>query len=133
MKWFKKEYDVENLYLVITDSRSMPLRRGVVGAAVAWAGFSPLYDGRNRTDLSGSPTGGSQVNVADGIAAAAVLAMGEANEGTPVARLRGVPYVEEPRVDREARFNEYEIPMAEDIYAPFFKNAPWRKGGSSSI
>src|SRR3989344_2726665 len=129
LRWFKKIYDVEHLYLVITDSKSAPLRRGVVGYAVSWAGFEPLFDNRHRKDLLGHESGGSQVNVPDSIAAAAVLAMGEANEQTPLVRMRGVPYVSEKRAKREARFNEYLVSKEEDIYAPLLK-APWKKGTS---
>ncbi len=128
LAWFKKEYGVKNLYLVITDSKSAPLRRGVVGYAVSWAGFDPLFDNRHRKDLLGADSGGSQVNVPDSLAAAAVLSMGEANEQTPLVRMRGAPYVSEVRAKREARFNEYEISKEEDMYAPLL-TARWKKGG----
>ncbi|OGG43127.1 hypothetical protein A2841_03200 [Candidatus Kaiserbacteria bacterium RIFCSPHIGHO2_01_FULL_48_10] len=126
LAWFKKAYDVKDLYLVITDSKSAPLRRGVTGYAVSWAGFEPLFDNRHRKDLLGADSGGSQVNVPDSLAAAAVLAMGEANEQTPLVRMRGVPYVSEVRAKREARFNEFEISKEEDMYAPFLK-ANWKR------
>ena len=127
LEWFKKTYEREKLYLVITDSRSLPLRQGVTGFAVAWAGFEPLHDGRNRKDLLGNASGGSQVNLPDSIAAAAVLAMGEANEQTPLARLRDVPYlnVQHPDVEQKEPF---QIPMEQDIFAPFLKNQEWKKG-----
>jgi F420-0:gamma-glutamyl ligase len=131
LSWFKKEYKRTQLYLVITDSSSRPLRRGVVGIAISWAGFEPMYDDRNRTDLVGEATGGSQTNVADSIAAAAVLAMGEANEQTPIVRLRGVPYVTEEKRTKDIRHNEYEIPKEEDIYFPFLNREDWQKGGTS--
>lgn len=127
LEWFKKEYRVEKLYLVLTDSRSVMLRRGVVGMAVSWAGFEPLYDNRMRTDLVGVASGGSQTNLPDSIAAAAVLAMGEANEQTPLARLRGVPYVGEEYKAKYKDFNSFEFKMDEDIFAPFLK-VPWKKG-----
>jgi len=131
LEWFKKTYEREKLYLVITDSRSLPLRQGVTGFAVAWAGFEPLYDGRNRTDLLGNASGGSQVNLPDSIAAAAVLAMGEANEQTPLARLRGVPYLQsqEASVKNPGSCQEepFQIPMEQDLFAPFLKNMPWKK------
>ncbi len=128
--WFKKEYGVENLYVVLTDSRSVFMRQGVVGMAIAWAGFEPLYDNRSRTDLLGLPSGGSQVNIPDALAAAAVLVMGEANEQTPIVRMRDVPYVATPQTHREERFNDFEISMEDDIYAPFLKNVKWQKGGN---
>ncbi len=132
LQWFKETYKREHLYLVITDSRSVFLRRGVVGMAVAWAGFEPLYDNRSREDLLGFPTSGSQTNVPDSLAAAAVFMMGEANEGTPLVRLRGVPYISEKSVARKADANSFEFSIDEDIFAPFLGRAPWKKGGATS-
>lgn len=128
LEWFKKEYKKEHLYLVLTDSRSVFLRRGVVGMAVAWAGFEPVYDNRNRTDLLGYDSGGSQTNVADALAASAVFVMGEANEGTPVVRIRNAPYVRDSQTGRKKKFNDYQFSMEEDIFAPFLATAPWKRG-----
>ncbi len=130
LDWFKETYNIKNLYLVITDSRSHPLRQGVTGFAIAWAGFEPLHDGRNRKDLLGSESGGSQVNLPDSIASAAVLAMGEANEQTPIARLRAVPYLEGLSVKSpgSGQKEDFEIDMEKDIFAPFLKSVEWKKG-----
>lgn len=125
LQWFKKTYGVQKLFLVITDSRSLPLRQGVTGFAVAWAGFEPLFDNRNRKDLLGNESGGSQVNLPDSLAAAAVLAMGEANEQTPLARIRNAPYLSEQKPSDEP----FEIPMDKDIFAPFLKNVSWKSRG----
>ncbi len=130
LTWFKKTYKCKRLYLVVTDSRSVFLRRGVVGMAVAWAGFEPLFDNRVRRDLLGFRSGGSQTNIPDSIAAAAVFVMGEANEQTPIVRLRGVPYVGRRQVGHKAEFNSYKFEMSEDIFAPFLTKAKWKKGNS---
>lgn len=127
--WFRKEYKKEHLYTVITDSKSMPMRRGVVGCAIGWAGFDPLFDNRDRHDLTGQKSGGSQTNVADSLAVAAVLGMGEANEQTPVAIIRRAPYVQARHTPRRKRFTSYEVPREEDIFAPFLNAVPWKKGG----
>ncbi len=131
LEWFQQAYKRTMLFLVMTDSRSLPLRQGVTGFALAWAGFAPLHDGRNRKDLLGNDSGGSQVNIPDSIAAAAVLAMGEANEQTPLVRLSDVPYLSmqsqsglSPGLGQEEAF---EIPMEKDIFAPFLKNVPWKR------
>ncbi len=123
LEWFKETYRVKNLYLVITDSRSHPLRQGVVGFALSWAGFEPLFDNRNRKDLLGNESGGSQVNLPDSLAAAAVLAMGEANEQTPLVRMRDVPYIKDAHKKNSEPF---EISPEQDIFAPFLKNVPWK-------
>lgn len=125
LSWFKKEYKIENLYVVIVDSRSVLMRQGAVGIALSWAGFNPLYDNRKRTDLLGFDSGGTQTNLPDGLASAAALAMGEANEQTPIARIRGLRFLpnEKPSPD------QFEISIEEDLFAPFLKNPNWRKGG----
>lgn len=129
LSWFKREYNVTNLYLVLTDSRSVFLRRGVVGMAVSFAGFEPVYDNRERSDLLGEKSSGSQTNIPDALAASAVFVMGEANEGTPIVRIRNAPYVRESQTGKRQGFNTYEFSMEEDIFAPFMKDLPWQKGG----
>lgn len=129
LAWFKKEYGIRKLYFVMTDSRSVMLRRGVVGVAIAWAGFDPLYDNRVTKDLLGHDSGGSQTNLPDSIAAAAVLAMGEQNEQTPLVRLRDVPYVGTPYKPHKDSATTFDVPMGEDIHAPFLK-VNWKKGGT---
>ena len=132
LAWFKATYTLEHLYVVLPDSRSVFLRRGVVGVALAWAGFEPLYDGRVRTDLLGFASGGSQTNVPDSLAATAVLAMGEANEQTPVVRIRNAPYVRENQTGRKEVFNSFTFDMNEDLFAPFMNRLPWKKGRKST-
>jgi F420-0:gamma-glutamyl ligase len=72
-----RRYKVSKLGVIITDSISTPLRRGAVGFALAWAGFEPLYDYRGRKDIFGRTITVEQANVADALAAAAVVVMGE--------------------------------------------------------
>ncbi len=130
LAWFKQEYKREHLYLVLTDSRSVMLRRGVIGMAVAWAGFAPVYDNRVRTDLLGFPSSGSQTDIPDSLAASAVYVMGEANEGTPLVRIRNAPYLKDAQTNRKDVFNSFTCAPEEDIFAPFLKNLPWKDGGS---
>lgn len=125
---FKNEYNITDLKLVITDSRSVFLRQGAVGVAVSWAGFNPLYDNRHRVDLLGKETGGTQTNLPDSLAAAATLAMGEANEQTPIAVIRGVDYLNNPKPSPD----EFELPVERDLYAALLKNPNWKKGGGGA-
>lgn len=128
LNWFKRTYKVKHLGLILVDSRSVPLRRGAVGFAIAYAGFSPLYDNRNRLDLMGHKTGGTETNLPDALAASAALVMGEANEGTPLARIRGVWQVNNPKPSKDT----FELSMDEDLYAPLLKRASWKKGRAKS-
>lgn len=75
--------------IIISDSRLLPARAGTVGTAVACAGFDPVDDVRGRPDLDGTPLKVTVRAVADSLAAAANLAMGEGGESTPIAVARG--------------------------------------------
>ena len=86
----RKRHGVRRLGVILTDSRSTPLRRGVTGYALAHHGFRSLRDYRGTRDIFGRKLRSSQSNVADALAAAAVLEMGEGNEQTPIALITGV-------------------------------------------
>jgi coenzyme F420-0:L-glutamate ligase/coenzyme F420-1:gamma-L-glutamate ligase len=77
--------------VIITDSIGRAWRLGTVGHAIGAAGVTAVLDLRGRGDLFKRQLQVSEVAVADSVAAAAVLAMGEAAEGTPVVLVRGVP------------------------------------------
>jgi len=78
--------------VVISDSFGRPWRRGTVGVAIGAAGLPSLVDRRGQTDLFGRTLKATMIAVADHIAAAATLLMGEAAEGQPVAILRGLSF-----------------------------------------
>lgn len=78
-----------NLGVLITDSIGRPWRLGTVGTAIGTAGVLALDDLRGQADLYGRELQVSEVAVADSLAAAAVLMMGEAAEGTPLVLIRG--------------------------------------------
>jgi coenzyme F420-0:L-glutamate ligase / coenzyme F420-1:gamma-L-glutamate ligase len=80
-----------DLGVVITDSFGRPWRNGVVAAAIGAAGLPSLVDLTGAPDLFGRRMQRTQVAVADAIAAAAALVMGECDEGIPAAHMRGVP------------------------------------------
>ncbi len=77
------------LGVVLTDSWLMPGRLGTTGIALATAGFQPTQDERGKLDLFGNPMAVTVRGVADSIVAAAQLVMGERDEATPVAVVRG--------------------------------------------
>ena len=80
------------LGVIINDSVGRAWRNGTVGLALGVAGVPALQDLRGRKDLSGRELLVSQVGVADEIAAAASLLMGQANEGLPVVVVRGLAW-----------------------------------------
>lgn len=75
--------------VVISDSFGRPWRNGVVNVALGSSGLLALADRRGEMDRQGRPLEVTQVAVADLIASAAGLAMGEAAEGIPAVLVRG--------------------------------------------
>lgn len=86
--------------IVINDSHGRAWRNGTVGVAIGVAGLPALLDMRGHPDLFGRKLQITEVAMADEIAAAASLLMGQADEGAPLVLLRGIAY---PRRDGVAR------------------------------
>ncbi len=132
-----REYLVEHFGLkkvgvIITDSTAMPLRYGTFGIVLAHSGFVATNDYRGKTDLFGRPFKVSISSVAGGLAAAAVLVMGEGNEATPIAVMEDLPFVQfQARNPTKKELDDFYIPMiSEDLFAPFLNSMPWQdKGG----
>lgn len=80
------------LGVVINDSFGRAWRMGTVGTAIGVAGLPGLIDLRGRSDRHGRTLQSSELGVADEVAAAASLMMGQAGEGFPIVRVRGFPY-----------------------------------------
>jgi len=76
--------------VIIADSRTHAMRRGCSGVAIGNAGITAVIDDRGRSDLFGRKLEVTQRAVADNIASAAELVMGEADECTPAAVIRGL-------------------------------------------
>lgn len=127
-KALMKHYGVKELGLIITDSMSVPLRRGAIGFALSWDGFLPLNDYRNKKDLFGRPFKMELSNIVDGLSAGAVAVMGEGSESTPVAIIRGTTNV---RFGNRKQKDTLIVEPENDIFAPlFFTGRRWKKGGS---
>jgi len=77
--------------VLIIDSRVTPLRMGTTGFALGIAGFEPVRDYRFDKDLYGTSLSITRHAVADDIASAAHLVMGESSEQTPVILVRSAP------------------------------------------
>ncbi|HEX4151950.1 MAG TPA: coenzyme F420-0:L-glutamate ligase [Steroidobacteraceae bacterium] len=77
--------------VVITDSFGRPWRRGICGTAIGVSGVAALLDRRGEEDRFRRKLKVTQVAVADALAAAAALVMGEGAEGRPVVLVRGLP------------------------------------------
>ncbi len=78
--------------VLIIDSHGRAWRLGTVGVAIGISGLPGLVDERGWKDLFGYTLQITVVGVADELAAAASLVMGQAAEGTPVVHIRGFPF-----------------------------------------
>ena len=76
--------------VIIADSRTHAMRRGCSGVAIGNAGITSVIDDRGRNDLFGRKLEVTHRAVADNIASAAELVMGEADECIPAAIIRGL-------------------------------------------
>ena len=78
--------------VIINDSFGRAWRLGTTGTAIGVAGIPALLDLRGNSDRNGRPLQSSDLGVADEVASAASLVMGQADEGRPVVLVRGFPY-----------------------------------------
>ena len=96
----------KRLAVIISDSFGRPFRRGTVGIALGAAGLPAVIDWRGQPDLFGRKLEVTETGFADEIAAAASLVMGQADEATPIALVRGLSW------------SAPEVPAAELIRPP---------------
>ena len=97
--------------IVFNDSFGRAWRNGVAGVAIGVAGMPALVDMRGRHDRDGRALEVTQVAVADELAAAASLVMGQADEGVPAVLARGIPYA-----PRESSVRELLRDRGEDLF-----------------
>lgn len=96
----KKRLGVD-IAVIITDTQGRPFRCGCVGLAIGVAGMKPLADMRGRRDLYGKELKVTVTCPADSLAAAAVMIMGESDEGTPAVLIKGAKYEKDKGSIRE--------------------------------
>jgi coenzyme F420-0:L-glutamate ligase/coenzyme F420-1:gamma-L-glutamate ligase len=78
--------------VLIVDSHGRPHRLGTVGVAVGVAGMPGVEDWRGRPDLFGYQLQHTEIGLADMVASAATLLLGQADEGVPAVLVRGIAY-----------------------------------------
>ncbi len=115
-KELKKKFKLRNFGVLITDSRIFPLRAGIVGVALGYAGFKGVRDYRGQKDIFGRVLKMSRTDVADSLATAAVLSMGEGRELQPLALVISSPIEFTERVNKK----ELRINPKDDLYLPLF-------------
>jgi coenzyme F420-0:L-glutamate ligase/coenzyme F420-1:gamma-L-glutamate ligase len=104
----------KNVAVIICDTYSRPFRRGQVNFAIGLAGIKPFKDYRGKEDLFSQTLKVKNVAVADEIAAAAELLMGQAKEARPVVIFKGLKdFVE---FSENCSIKELQISSEEDLF-----------------
>lgn len=115
----KEHFKITNFGVILTDSRSTPLRQGVNGVALAHWGFAGTNSLVGEKDIFSKPLKFTHVNVADAIASMGVFCMGEGAEITPLAIVRGA----DVKFRMVSKKEEVQILPENDLYFPLLK--PW--------
>lgn len=114
--YIKTKYKLIQLGVIITDSHSMPLRRGVICYAVGFAGISPLLDRGQRNYAKWTS------NVVDVLAGYGGLYLGESAQSsqlTPIVIMRGVDMVDFTDTDLS---HSFFVDEENDLYSPLLKD-----------
>lgn len=128
--YLKKRFALERVGVIITDSIVTPLQWGTTGSAIGYSGFKPLKDYIGEKDIFGRELNWTKANVANGLATAAVLLMGEGAEQTPLAVIEEADFVEFIDADpSQQELDSLEIRMEDDLFAPLLTSVEWKKGG----
>lgn len=98
--------------VIVSDTNGRPLRDGEINVAVGVAGFSPIRDRRGEKDLYGYTLRIKRTAIADELASAAELVIGQADEAIPVAIIRGYKY---PKSE-DAKATELIRPKEKELF-----------------
>ena len=125
-EYLKVKNNIKKLGVVITDSHTTIMRRGVTGIALSWCGFAPIYSYIGAADLFGRELLVSQVNILDSLATPAVFVMGEGAESTPITIIKDVPrIVFSNSAPTQQELKSIIISLEEDLYGPLLKAGAW--------
>jgi len=98
--------------VIVSDTHGRPFRMGEINVAVGVAGIKPIRDRRGEKDLFGYVLKIKQTAIADELSSAAELVIGQANEGVPVAIIRGYDY----QTAEKASAVELTRPKEKDLF-----------------
>jgi coenzyme F420-0:L-glutamate ligase/coenzyme F420-1:gamma-L-glutamate ligase len=87
-KTIKTQFGID-VGVIISDTHGRPFREGAINVAIGIAGFVPVKRYIGLSDLFGYELRTTKVAIADELASAAELIMGEADEGNAVVVIRG--------------------------------------------
>lgn len=128
-KFLRDRYKLNKVGVIVTDSKTFPLKWGIVGTSISSCGFKGLFDYRGKKDIFGRVLKMSQINIAEALAVSAVFEMGEADEKIPLCVITNIPKIEfQDRVPTKKELKDLLIDIKDDVYAPILMKAKWKKG-----
>ena len=102
--------------VVVADSVGRAWREGTVGLAIGVSGLPARLDRRGEPDLFGRELHVTEVGIADSIASAASIVMGEGAEGRPAALVRGLSFEDRSEAERAGRARDLVRPRERDLF-----------------
>lgn len=123
-----RKHKLKHLGVIVTDSHTTALRWGTTGMGLSWAGFEALNNYIGSPDIFGRKLRVTKASILDGLSAAAVVAMGEGNEQTPLTVIRDVPFVRfQNRAPTPREIARLRIRLHDDIFAPLLTAVRWKQ------
>ncbi len=127
-KFLRKHYGIKKVGVVLSDSKTFPLKWGIIGTSISHCGFKALYDYRGKKDLFEKELEMSQINIAEAIAVAAVVEMGEAAERTPLCLVENIKKIRfQNRPPTKQELKDFYIEIEDDVYGPLLTSVKWKK------
>jgi F420-0:gamma-glutamyl ligase len=117
----RDELKLRDFGVVFTDSHTTPLRKGVTGIALAHAGFQGVRSLVGTQDLFGRELRMTNMNFADGLAAATVMMMGEGSESKPLALAYETDVTFTEIAEPAVAARELQMKLEDDLYFPLFE------------
>lgn len=126
----RQKHQIKELGVIIIDSKTIPLKWGTIGTALAHCGFQALNNRIGETDLFGKEMQMTQENIVEALAVAANFEMGEVAESRPMALITDIDKVVfQDRPPTQEEIAELAISIEDDAYSPILTKAEWKKGG----
>lgn len=105
----------KEVVVIVSDTQGRAFREGAIGTAVGISGMKALWDRKGEKDLYGRELQTTSIAVADELASAASILMGQADEGIPVVIIRGVNYVKKLK-DNSSTASDLMRPKKYDVF-----------------
>jgi dihydrofolate synthase / folylpolyglutamate synthase len=129
-EYLRDKHKINNFGVIITDSRVVPLRWGVIGIALSWCGFEALKDYTGEPDIFGRIMHVEKTSLIDSLATAATVTTGEGGEQKPLAVVEDLDFVTfQNRPPTSEEITHLQIALKDDLFEPLLSSVKWKKGG----